>query len=599
MGKIKQLPPHEAHKIAAGEVVERPSNALKELTENSLDAGATSVTIYCEDAGKKLIRVIDSGSGMSAEDAHLCFAHHATSKISSVDDLIALHTFGFRGEALSSIAAVSKITLITREADATLGTKLLLEHGSVIAQEQVACAVGTDITISDLFFNVPARKKFLKTRETEMRAITTLFQAFCLSHLNVHFRLFSDGILAFNCPPAQSLKDRAFQLWDSRMSTHLLEFNAHDENKHLSISGLITDHQYYRYDRSCIFFFVNGRWIKSPQLNKALCKGYMNVLPADRLPAAFLLISLDPAHIDVNIHPRKEEVQFLNGKVLESLVQSVTKKTLESHLSHQLGKSVSFHNPVPEHNPSFFRAHAFSAPAMSDPFPVPAMPSFEPMQSVGAQTYQQMPVIPAPAFISEEKTWPTHFTLIGQLHKTYWLLEHDEGLFVIDQHAAHERILYERFSQRFEDVSSVALIFPQVVTLSAAEHAILIEHNTLFAELGIEFEPFGALQMRIIATPVHVKDISFQEILSQAATFLLERATLPKHELARLVHHDLRAQMACKAAVKAGDELTHLQIAQLLSDLSSVENRFTCPHGRPTCWLIRETEIEKQFKRRA
>lgn len=600
MNKIKQLPPHEAQKIAAGEVVERPANAVKELIENSLDAGALEISIYCEDAGKKLIRVIDSGYGMNEEDARLCFAHHATSKISRVEDLSQLTTFGFRGEALSSIAAVSKVTLITKEHAAAQGTKVILNAGIIVSQEPIACPSGTDITITDLFYNVPARKKFLKTKETESRQIVSLFQACCISYPAVHFKLFSDDTLAFNCPPVTTIKDRVLQLWDTRMAQHLIEFYVRDEEKNIAISGLISDHQYYRYDRSCMFFFVNGRWVKSPQLAKAVCKGYLNVLPADRLPVCFLSMTLDPAKIDVNIHPRKEEVQFLNPKQLEILVQSTTKKLLEQHVSKQLGKSVAFNEPMAQP----FIPRAFAPATFSTELPGSMPPGFTIPQpfAISESLQLQSSIMPVslPEMNREDSllSQETQYTVIGQLHKTYWLLEHRDGLLVVDQHAAHERILYERFGMRFEAVSSVSLLFPQVVELSKTECESLISNRELFKDVGIEIEQFGQSQIRVIATPVHVKDISFQEVLHSVAALLREKASLQQSELAKLLHHDMRAMMACKAAVKAGDELTNAQITQLLADLASVDNRFTCPHGRPTCWLFRKDDLEKRFKRK-
>ena len=319
MNCIKQLSPQEIQKIAAGEVLERPANAVKELVENALDAQATAISIYVEDAGKQRIRVIDNGCGMTPDDARMCFAHHATSKISTVHDLQQCFTFGFRGEALSSIAAVSKVLLNTRKAAAECGTQIIIEQSEILQQESISCAVGTDIDVTNLFFNVPARKKFLKAKETELRQITLLFQAFCLDYPNVHFRLHSDRVQTFNCPPVTSLQDRTMQLWDQKLAGHMIEIEATDTKTKSELSGIITSHQYFRYDRSCIFFFINKRWVKSHQLQKALLKGYLNVLPPERYPAAFLFLTVDPAQLDINIHPRKEEVHIAHARSLELL----------------------------------------------------------------------------------------------------------------------------------------------------------------------------------------------------------------------------------------------------------------------------------------
>ena len=342
MARIKQLSAQEAQKIAAGEVVERPANVVKELVENALDAGSTQIAIYIQDAGKSLIRIVDNGYGMNPEDAHLCFKHHATSKITRVDDLPSLTTFGFRGEALSSISAVSKVTLITKEAEAAHATKLVLEHGLVIAEEQISGNTGTDISIADLFYNVPARKKFLKTHETESRQILLLFQAFCLDYLSVHFKLYTQGNLIFNCPGTTDMQQRIAQLWDHSIAQQTIAIAATTNGIH--IEGVITNHTYSRYDRSALFFLVNKRWVKNHTLAKAVMKGYMNVLQPDKFPLACIAITIDPAQVDINIHPRKEEVQFLHPRIVEHALQTTVKEALEKNLSAQLNRKVSFNS---------------------------------------------------------------------------------------------------------------------------------------------------------------------------------------------------------------------------------------------------------------
>src|SRR5579885_499555 len=343
MPRIHRLPPHEAHKIAAGEVVERPANVVKELIENALDAGATSITIYIEDGGKKLIRIIDDGSGMSEEDAYLCIEHHTTSKIRSVDDLKTIETFGFRGEALSSICAVSHVVLITKEHDAKHGFRLEIEAGKIINESQVASNRGTDIAIANLFFNVPARKKFLKKRETELNHIIQLVQALSIDYHTIQFKLFSDNKQLINCPAAGSITDRIAQLFDPELSQQMLRIE--QSQKNISLNGVISNHQQSRFDRNQIFIFVNNRWVKNYSLVRALLKGYMNVLPAGRFPIGCIKVTIDPTVIDVNIHPRKEEIQFLNPRIVENLITEATKQQLQEHLSAQLKKSVTIiHN---------------------------------------------------------------------------------------------------------------------------------------------------------------------------------------------------------------------------------------------------------------
>ncbi|CAN5152020.1 DNA mismatch repair endonuclease MutL [soil metagenome] len=620
MARIKQLSPHEAQKIAAGQVVERPANVVKELLENSLDAGATHISIYIEDAGKKLIRIVDNGYGMSQEDAHLCFKHHATSKITSVEQLSNLATFGFRGEALASIAAVSKITLTTKEADANLGTQLQLENLQPLKEEAITCNTGTDIQIADLFYNVPARKKFLKTNDTEWRQIQLLFQAVCLDYRNVHFSLHHQNALIYNCPPVTDLANRISQLYDHTIAAQLLAIN-HEVNG-IQIEGVVSAHTYGRYDRSAIFFLVNKRWVKNHNLNKALLKGYANVLPPDKYPLACLHITLDPAQVDINIHPRKEEVQFLHPRIIEQAIQAAVKSALETNLSAQLQKKVhlapeqrwqpqptrsfSVDMPymadnqfnAPQNAPVFVIEHEISNdPRTLEPFGPATIanapyPDFEQLKEFEPQTQIPLDLSSCKDLIGFE------IHIVGQLHKTYILIEERDGLFIVDQHAAHERILYEQFATRFEEVATIALLFPPVITLSEYQMGLLMAHQDIFVRNHIGIEQLGANQVMVNAIPVHLKEINMDELVHQTIGWIEENQKCDPDLFYKKVNEKLHAQMACKAAVKAGDILTQTQMHQLITDLQTVNNRFTCPHGRPTGWNISLYEIEKKFKRK-
>ncbi|BDC35189.1 DNA mismatch repair protein HexB [Candidatus Dependentiae bacterium Noda2021] len=608
MARIKQLPLHEAQKIAAGEVVDRPANVVKELVENAIDAGATHITLHIIDGGKELIRVIDNGCGMSPEDARLCFLHHATSKITSVHDLSSINTFGFRGEALSSISAVSHVTLLTNE-DGIEGTKLVLHAGVIESESVVPCVQGTDITVEQLFYNMPARKKFLKTRDTEWRQIVHLFQAFVLDYQSIHFKMYSEGSELYNCPPTQHVSQRFAQLWDATLAQSLIEVSGQNSAYKVHVRGLISNHQYYRYDRSCMYFFVNNRWVKNIALTKALTKGYLNVIPADRYPAVCLFITIDPHEVDINIHPRKEEVQFLHPRSVETLVTQVVKNGLERHLSEQIGKEVTFYQ---EKKPISY------SPDM--PFSMPLSmqtPSFEidaPFMPI--QTVSTTPVVQAASlgiqeqlFSNNEPSNQSHmpqeitpilgnYTVLGQFNKTYILIEQEQGLFLVDQHAAHERILYEKFANRFENNQPVALLFPIMVTVALDDLDILASHYYLFSENGIMWQQIGQNQIAISSLPVHAKEIDVQELIHQTIGWLKEYKQVDKDNFQKIIHEKLHAQMACKAAVKAGDILTMAHMEQLLADLMQTPNRFTCPHGRPTGWLLSLNEIERKFKRK-
>jgi len=665
MGKIKQLSHHEAQKIAAGEVVERPANIVKELVENSIDAGATRISVYIEDSGKKLIRIVDNGCGMDATDAQICFDRHATSKITQVQELESINTFGFRGEALASIAAVSQITLITKEENSLEGTQITIEANTIIQTNFVACTTGTDISINNLFFNVPARKKFLKTAQTEWRAIQLLFNAFCFDYPHIHFTLFSDDKQVLNCPVTPTIKNRTLQLWENSTHNHLLDISAHGE---ISINGVISNHQQYRYDRSSIYFFVNKRWVKNHHLSSALLKGYDNVIPSGRYPLAIINITVPLHEVDINIHPRKEEVKFLHPRKVEQALQQAVKTALEVHVSNNLKKDV-FVQPVPTYSqPSydfnsfnFDQAIPFVAPALQsfneegsnhtnepktapqlilpidEPFPFASFdtplrgtPSYAPLSHKASEdlrkasedrqderikkleTLNHNPFVinneQQPPFVlslsKETNVTPgtnvpcDTYRIIGQYKATYLLIEKEDGLFLVDQHAAHERILYELFSERFNEVATIQLLFPQIVTLSRHDIEVIVPHLDIFNNNGILIEQCAYDQLIVQSLPVHLKEQSLSDIIKEVIGWIIEYKTTDTNDIKKTINNKLQAQMACKAAVKAGDILTQEKMEQLLRDLEKTANRFSCPHGRPTGWLISINEIEKKFKRR-
>jgi len=629
MAKIHQLSSQEIQKIAAGEVIDRPANIVKELIENSLDAGATHIQVYVEDGGKKRIRIVDDGCGMASDDARLCFAHHATSKISSLTDLETCMTFGFRGEALSSIAAVSQVTLITKDESAQSAVQLVLREGAVVEESQVSANKGTDLSVSDLFYTIPARKKFLKTKETEWRHILHMVQAYCLDYPTIHFELFAEGESMINCPRADTLETRATQLWDYDMSHAMIPVSLENAHKNISVKGLISHHHFARYDRSSMFMFVNSRWIKNASLSKAILKGYANVLPPARYPVVALTITVDPQEVDINIHPRKEEVKFLHPHTVESLVQEAVKKALEGHMSRRLGAQetqVPVDKPVSCAAYEPIREKSYATPFVSSiqrNFEVPAQDICEPTieQSI-KQPFTPSPSVSLPeepAFKDEVMVQSVSVTvepqeenltiapvikeqeepvnLIGQYKNTYILLEHEDGLMVIDQHAAHERILYERFTQRFEDVATIKLMFPIIITLTQSDRKLLESYMHIFNAYGIQMEPFGKQEFIVTATPVNLQRVNIADIVKEYLGELSSHDSMQEDDLDKRLHHNLQALMACKAAVKAGDVLDAMQMKQLIQDLRKTDNNLTCPHGRPTTWLLGCHEIEKKFKR--
>ena len=604
MPRIKQLPPEEAQKIAAGEVIERPANVVKELIENALDAGATRITLYIEKAGKKLIRIVDDGYGMDAQDARACFKHHATSKITSVHDLHTISTFGFRGEALSSIASVSHITLTTKTVDAESATKLELSEARILSQEKASAPNGTDLAIRDILFNVPVRKKFLKTDDTEWRHILHLVHAVALSRRDVHITLYHEGKQILNCPPVTDYLARAAQLWDADLAHAMIHCSAQERG--ITIEGMISDHTTYRYDRNALYFFVNGRWIKNYTLSRALMKGYANAIPASQFPTAALMITIDPAQIDVNIHPRKEEVQFLHPRIVDDLVQMAVKVALEARLSAQLKTRVQLHS-TPMHSQTFaprptmptFIPETTNAPRTSSYAPYNFDAVHEdgfPQDPVRVQTHAPIATPEPEQTLTVTKDETVH-NVLGVYDKTYIMVTNENGILFVDQHAAHERVLYEQFKARFTNTAIITLMFPHTLTFSRETLDILEPYLSLLNENGIHCKRQNETTLIITATPVYLKNASFKDLIDEIISCISDHETASHEIIKKQLTEKVHAQMACAAAVKAGDELSSEQIQKLLSDLAKTENRSTCPHGRPTSWLLGHDELVKKFQR--
>lgn len=609
MARIKLLPAHEAHKIAAGQVVERPANAVKELIENSIDAGATRITVYIEDGGKQLIRVVDNGCGMDSEDAKLCLEKHATSKINSIDDLPSLRSYGFRGEALASIAAVATMKLTTKETGKTEGCSVIAQQGKISSQT-TACPEGTDITITDLFRSIPARAKFLKKRETETNHIMQIMHAMSLAYPQYHFQLYVDGNSTLNCPPQEHSINRGAQIWGTKIAQHLIAIEPTEPQAGITITGAISNHAWFRYDRRTIFFLVNNRWVTNQHLARALVKGYDNVIPQGRYPTAIIAITIDPTQIDINTHPKKEEIVFEHPRRVEQLIYKTVRSTLEKAVSKQIKQTVSFASS--SYTPMELSRTAPSLSSDRYPFDMPpapfSTPAFSeqssPKESNVSATHES--TMPTSAFQDHQTHVISHpeasqeisYKLIGQLHQTYLLIEQEEGLYLIDQHAAHERVLYELFAHRFQDVPTIPLMFPQIIPCNQHDIALIEPHLHLFHEHGIAIEPFGKDQLMIQSTPVHLKNSPLHELIQQVMSWIREYQAVDQETFIKTMHDKLRAQMACKAAVKAGDTLSISQMQELLDDLYACPNRFSCPHGRPTGWLFSFNDIEKRFRRR-
>ncbi len=663
INKIKILSPEQAIKIAAGEVVERPVNIIKEVLENSIDAGATKISIFICNAGKKLIKIVDNGSGMSPDDAKLSVAAHATSKITIVEDLETIATFGFRGEALASINSVSNLTITTKTEEAQTGTRIAWQFGKLTSESLQSHPTGTTLEIANLFDNIPARQKFLKKDETEWRAIVTLFQAFCLDYCNIHFQLYNDDKIHLNCPGVTTISDRSAQLFEGQLQEKIITL-IDLENKLCSVTGIISQPTYYRYDRNQIFIFVNNRWVKNIDLTKAIMRGYAGTLPPQKYPAVIIFINIDADQVDVNIHPKKEEIKFLHPKKIETIIVNSIKATLSSSYASSYAKTTADNGFIVTHNPAVAKAMAdkqiqtdpstFEAfnPAqfsikqqLNEYKPTPfsflqtntapeTFKTFQPVHATnidneleftphdfaahafeGSRKFNNLEQIATPTmqFLTEKKlsSTKTHvhqqaklipdeqheFAIIGQHKLTYILFEKDNNLVFVDQHAAHERILYEQFKTNFQSVATIQLMFPEFIKLSAQDIVTITPYLSLLKEHGIDAQIFSDTQLIIQATPVHLKNQLLQETVRQIIGWIADIDETDSDRIVLLLNEKMHTKMACSAAIKAGDPLNMEQMQQLLQNLSKTENRFSCPHGRPTFWTLPIDHIEKQFKR--
>lgn len=610
--KIRRLPQEEIQKIAAGEVVERPASVLKELLENSLDAGATVVSIYIEQAGKKLIRVVDNGCGMSRVDAQMAFEPHATSKLRSIDDLYSLSSYGFRGEALCSIAAVSRVTLVTAEHGAEdTATKIVCSAGVCESAQTVVAHAGSDLSVADLFCSVPVRLKFLKKEETEWNQLYDLVQAVAFSSPTIFFSLYKDGQRVLHAPAVQTIVDRAHQLWESQHAKHVLLVDEQVSSE-CCVRGLISAPAVHRYNRADILLFVNGRWIKNQNLLKAVVRGYAQALPEGKFPMAVLFLTIATDRVDINVHPRKEEVAFVSPGRVEAAVVEAVKATLQhsvnmsaiadsrtflSELKQETQQrfepcapvrdAALFVQPMPRSTDSFIEAfllnNVTAVFSEKEPEMVPTVES-----SRQEALFEHVP---------QDQSMQQKFKVCGQLFKTYILLEVDDVFLIMDQHAAHERILYEKMKKGFEEATSVAFVVPLVVTLSVRSVEALMFVQDMLKDRGIVFERFGQDRIRVFSFAVDARRVNLQDFFQDLAKVVDEEA-LDAQTLRKKIYEHVHSHTACKAAVKAGDLLSEQEMVRLYLDLQGVENRHMCIHGRPTLWRLPKNDIEKHFRRK-
>ena len=700
--KIAVLDQNTIDKIAAGEVVERPSSVVKELVENAIDAGATAITVEITDGGKKLIRITDNGSGMDAEQVPLAFLRHATSKIEKVEDLTHIASLGFRGEALSSIAAVSQVELITKTPSGISGTRYVIEGGKEQSLEEMGAPEGTTFLIRNLFYNTPARSKFLKSDMTEAGYINTLMEQLALSHPEISFKYIQNRQVKLSSSGNYSVKDVIYSVYGREIAKALLDVSY--ENDFMKIEGFVGKPEISRGNRTFENYYINGRYVKNRIITKAIEDGYKGLVMQHKFPFVSLRIEMDGNDLDVNVHPAKREVRFAREtEVYTAIYETVRKVLTHRELIPQV--SVGKDEPTsrteqikPGNIPEPFEVKrrqemyghpnrtaniaSHAAPTASEvrsTAPVPSIPYNKPTNGTAsygsaetahnssassADKYKRVdslrenPVYGSQPFTKEEEEMfsgtlkdgrnensvaetadyevisekPTESAppevdnepiksqeqeppkqlelfeerllapesrsrhrLIGQLFDTYWLVQFEDNFYIIDQHAAHEKVYYERFVKQFQsqNIQSQYVSPPLIVSLSLEEENLLKANKKYFRDFGFEIEPFGGREYSISAVPSSLLGMTEEELFLE----MLDHLTADGSKDAFEIFASRLATMACKAAVKGNHSMSPQEADKLIDELLTLENPYNCPHGRPTIIAMSKTEIEKKFKR--
>lgn len=694
---IKVLDQNTINKIAAGEVIEKPSSVIKELVENSIDSGATAVTVEVKGGGLSFLRVTDNGAGIKKDEVKLAFLRHATSKLVTVEDLLSISSLGFRGEALASIAAVAQVEMITKTADDVTGLRYQIHGGKEISSEEIGAPGGTTIIVRNLFYNTPARKKFMKTDATETSYIYDLMCRICMSHPEISFKFIANGTDKLFTSGNGKLRDIIYHIYGRDITSNLLEINA--ENDYMKISGYIARPCISRGNRSFEGYYVNHRYIKSAVLTKAIEDAFRTFVMIHKFPFTEINFQVRPDLLDVNVHPTKMELKFANSQDIYSFTYNAIRETLlfkelipdvapgkdpkpETFKQRDVGKAPeAFENKrreaivraeertVPQSQPEQHR------PAEPQTLPQPVRPVIEIIDETSSSNNKGSDVIdnnktekpagnyiyadrkndlgrsvvqnrnvvnegpaytaPAPArpsvtaatpdstvsAVSDEasdtdydeearkkyvqqdmfqekfltKEARAKHRLIGQLFKTYWLIEYDGKFFIMDQHAAHEKVKYEELMENYKNkkIYSQYLMPPAVVTLSAAEIEFLHENMEMFEALGYQIENFGGREFKLNAVPDNLFGLDGRELFID---FIADASSSAKKVTIDTFIHKL-STMACKAAIKGNTEISFKEADALIDQLLKLENPYTCPHGRPTVISMTEAEIEKKFKR--
>ena len=586
---IKVLDDTTINKIAAGEVVERPVSVVKELVENAIDSGASAVSIEIKGGGIDMIRVTDNGSGIEKDSIPTAFLRHATSKISSADDLTDIISLGFRGEALSSIAAVSQTEILTKTKNSILGYRYVIHGGKERSFDEAGVPDGTTIIVRNLFYNTPARKKFLKSAITEGGYINELIERLILSHPEISFKYVSNGSLKSSSDGKSDIASNIYTIFGRDAANKLIEVSSGSEN--MSVHAFVGKPELGRGNRNYELFFVNNRYIRSKVLSSAVEEAYKPYLMLHRFPFIILYIDIIPSLIDVNVHPAKTEIRFMDERaVFDTIVSLTTEGITKKELIPEADHDKEIQKPS---EPVIIK------PAdVPEPFEDKRIPEYAEKITPQRQTIEETVRPVQETLFKEGFLGPVNrarHKIIGQVFDTYWIIEYEEKLYIVDQHAAHEKVLYERFSKQIQSgkVASQMISPPHIVTLTGSEEETLKENMNVFAETGFTIEHFGGCEYAISSVPTDLFGMGECEYFTAILDDLSEGV---KHSSIEQVKNRI-ATMACKAAVKGNMRLSYREADALISELLSCDNPYNCPHGRPTVISYSKADLEKMFKR--
>ena len=614
MAYIKVLSSQISNMIAAGEVLERPSSAVKELVENSIDAGADRIIVEIENGGKTMIKVTDNGCGMSEDDAKTCFLRHATSKISKEEDLEKIATLGFRGEALASIAAVSEVTLETRTKDSIAGTKVVIRAGEIIEVSDTGCNIGTIITIKDLFFNTPVRMKFLKSDQTEAAYITEIMEKLILAKPEISFLLIKNKKEVLYSAGDNNEFSNLLNIYSKDICDNLIKINY--EKDYIKIKGYVGNEKILRNNRKNQVFFVNGRVVKNKIFYSAVDEALKEKVMVSKYPFIILDININPEYVDVNVHPTKAEIKFSNDreiynhiysavssshKVEGMEVKSTSSFEADEELNNEKYESFSFIKPTEfkEERPKKFSLN-LNKKEYNNEFNAVDTPKFEALTPKFRTP--EVPYISAKDdavksddFTEEDEQKVEDYKIIGQIFSTFVIIEKDNKMYLLDQHAAHERLIFDKLKKEFEnkEIISQKLLIPKIIKLSPAEYILVSENKEVFEGLGFDMSEFSESEFA-------VREIPFELSIEQISDTILEICDIIKENKTSLITYKQEKALetlACKSAIKANMNFSDFELKKLVADVLYLQDANTCPHGRPLFVSYEKSELEKQFKR--